>query len=193
MITITPIAHKKILEFIKNTDKPIKGLHVTAEVISPLKVNYRLSLILEGQERSEDIMINAEGFNVYIDARSADHLKGATLDYIEDMMNSGFKIDSPKKLTPQLMGPVAARIQELIDQRINPAISNHGGWVNLVDIKDTIVYVQLGGGCQGCGMVDVTLKQGIEVMIKEAVPEITQVLDVTDHAGGRNPYYQPSK
>ena len=74
-----------------------------------------------------------------------------------------------------------------------PAVSEHGGFVSLLDVKGDAAYIQLGGGCQGCGMVDVTLKQGIEVMIREAVPEIREIIDQTDHAGGNNPYYQPSK
>ncbi len=63
----------------------------------------------------------------------------------------------------------------------------------LLEVKDAVAYIQLGGGCQGCGMVDVTLKQGIEVRIREAVPAIREIVDSTDHAGGKNPYYQPSK
>ena len=72
-------------------------------------------------------------------------------------------------------------------------MANHGGHISLIDIKEDVVYVQLGGGCQGCGMADVTLKQGIETAIMEAVPEITAVYDVTDHANGENPYYQSSQ
>ncbi len=81
----------------------------------------------------------------------------------------------------------------MLDEEINPAVAQHGGWVNLLEVKDDVAYVQLGGGCQGCGMADVTLKQGIEVRIREAVPEISQIIDTTDHAGGKNPYYQPAK
>jgi Fe-S cluster biogenesis protein NfuA len=81
----------------------------------------------------------------------------------------------------------------VIDTKINPGVAMHGGYVTLLDVKDDIAYVALGGGCQGCGMANVTLKQGIEVIIREAVPEIHQVIDSTDHAGGTNPYYQPSK
>jgi Fe/S biogenesis protein NfuA len=80
-----------------------------------------------------------------------------------------------------------------LDSQINPAVARHGGFVQLMDVKDKTVYVLLGGGCQGCGMVDVTLKQGIEVLIKEALPEIEQVVDTTDHAGGTNPFYEPAK
>jgi Fe/S biogenesis protein NfuA len=85
------------------------------------------------------------------------------------------------------------KVQELIDSTINPAVAGHGGFVQLVDVKDKKVYIQMGGGCQGCGAADVTLKAGIERLIKEELPEIEEVLDSTDHASGTNPYYTPAK
>jgi Fe-S cluster biogenesis protein NfuA len=85
------------------------------------------------------------------------------------------------------------KIQRIIDEKINPAVASHGGYITLIDVKEHQVFVELGGGCQGCGMANVTLKQGIEVAIKEDMPHITEVLDVTDHGGGDNPYYKPSK
>jgi Fe/S biogenesis protein NfuA len=85
------------------------------------------------------------------------------------------------------------RVQELIDTSINPAVAGHGGYIELLDVKDNTVYLRMGGGCQGCGAADVTLKAGIERMIFEEVPEVTEVLDVTDHGSGSNPYYAPSK
>ena len=85
------------------------------------------------------------------------------------------------------------KVQELIDSSINPAVAGHGGWVELLDVKDNTVYLQMGGGCQGCGAADITLKSGIERLIKEEIPEITEVLDATDHASGSNPYYTPGK
>ena len=85
------------------------------------------------------------------------------------------------------------KVQELIDSTINPAVAGHGGFVQLVDVKDNKVYLQMGGGCQGCGAADVTLKAGIERLIKEELPEIEEVLDSTDHASGTNPYYTPAK
>src|SRR3984893_9024292 len=83
--------------------------------------------------------------------------------------------------------------EDLIENMINPAVAGHGGFVQLVDVKDNKVYLQMGGGCQGCGAADVTLKQGIERLIKEELPEIEEVLDATDHAAGTNPYYTPEK
>jgi Fe/S biogenesis protein NfuA len=85
------------------------------------------------------------------------------------------------------------RVQELIDNMINPAVAGHGGFVDLIDVKDNKVYLQMGGGCQGCGAADVTLKSGIERLIKEELPEVEEVLDTTDHASGQNPFYAPSK
>ncbi len=85
------------------------------------------------------------------------------------------------------------RVQELIDTMINPAVAGHGGYVDLVDVRDTTVYLQMGGGCQGCGAADITLKAGIERLIKEEIPEVAEVLDTTDHASGANPYYTAGK
>jgi len=86
-----------------------------------------------------------------------------------------------------------SKVQELVDTSINPAIAAHGGWVELLDVKDSVVYLQMGGGCQGCGAADITLKAGIERLIKEELPEITEVLDTTDHAAGENPFYTAGK
>jgi Fe/S biogenesis protein NfuA len=86
-----------------------------------------------------------------------------------------------------------SRVQELIDTMINPAVAGHGGYVELIDVQDSRVYLQMGGGCQGCGAADVTLKSGIERLIREELPEVTEVLDTTDHSSGTNPYYTAGK
>ena len=88
---------------------------------------------------------------------------------------------------------LATKVQELLDSTINPAVAGHGGFVQLIDVKDNKVYLQLGGGCQGCGAADITLKSGIERLIKEELPEVEEVLDTTDHGAGTNPYYVPGK
>ena len=88
---------------------------------------------------------------------------------------------------------IKEKIQNLLDTGINPAVAGHGGVVSLVDVKERMVYLQMGGGCQGCGMADVTLKQGIEAMIREEIPEVVDIIDVTDHAAGQNPHIAASK
>jgi len=89
--------------------------------------------------------------------------------------------------------PEVAAVLDLVEARINPAVAAHGGRIALMGVKEHVAYIRLEGGCQGCGMADVTLKQGVEAAIRRAVPSIRAVLDVTDHAEGRNPYYQPGK
>ena len=85
------------------------------------------------------------------------------------------------------------KVQYLLAHKINPGVAAHAGFVELIDVKDNNVYIRLGGGCQGCGAADFTLRQGIEAILRKEVPEILQVLDVTDHAAGMNPYYRPAK
>jgi Fe-S cluster biogenesis protein NfuA len=88
---------------------------------------------------------------------------------------------------------IREKVQAIIDEEINPQVAGHGGFISLLDVKGNVVYIRMGGGCQGCGMADVTLKQGIEKAIRAAIPEVGDILDATDHASGRNPYYAPSK
>jgi Fe/S biogenesis protein NfuA len=136
--------------------------------------------------REDDVTFDGGGFPVYTDPMSARQFKGATVDFVENVMTSGFRVFFP---SPSWDDPVAQAVQDVIDKQINPGVAGHGGKVALRGVEAGVAYISLGGGCQGCGMADVTLKQGIEVMIKEAVPEIRDIVDSTDHAGGTNPYY----
>jgi Fe-S cluster biogenesis protein NfuA len=85
------------------------------------------------------------------------------------------------------------KVQQVLDEQINPGVASHGGWVELLDVQDDTVFLRMGGGCQGCGAADVTLKMGIERLIREQVPQVREILDTTDHAAGQNPFYAPSK
>ena len=94
---------------------------------------------------------------------------------------------------PVLTGELAEKVQSVLESQINPAIASHGGKASLVGIEGQDVYLRLGGGCQGCGMAQVTLTQGIETALRDAVPEIGNIIDATDHASGNNPYFESSK
>src|SRR5438309_11500922 len=85
------------------------------------------------------------------------------------------------------------RVAELFDSQVNPMVARHGGRVELIDVPDAGVMLRMGGGCQGCGMADVTLRQGIEAMLQQAVPEVKGIVDITDHTAGSNPYFAASK
>ena len=112
---------------------------------------------------------------------------------IRDQINSGTPAVS-EEITKNLptSESLRERVQDVIDTAINPAVAAHGGVVNLLDVKNNTIYLEFGGGCQGCGMVSVTLKYGVERIIRERIPELGQILDTTDHAAGDNPYYAPS-
>jgi Fe-S cluster biogenesis protein NfuA len=105
---------------------------------------------------------------------------------------------TPKADTPVAAGPVDddvlyERVARLFDEQVNPMVARHGGRVELIDVQDAVVLLRLGGGCQGCGMADVTLRQGIEGMLSQFIPEVKGVEDITDHASGSNPYFAAAK
>ncbi len=187
---ITDLAREKVIEIIDAKGYSDLALRVGIQGRGPGGFQYQLQFVREDTATADDEVIDAGRFKVFIDSRSAPDLEGATLDFVEEVNERGFKIDNPN---PLWRDPLAMSVQQVLDTRINPAVAAHGGYVSLLDVKDQIAYIQLGGGCQGCGMVDVTLRQGIEVMIKEAIPEIAEIVDATDHAAGSNPYYQPAK
>ncbi|MCI0408210.1 MAG: iron-sulfur cluster assembly accessory protein [Acidobacteria bacterium] len=190
MLSISDSARKKFLSLLEAEAQQGQALRVAVKGRGPGGFRYELGFVGEEDKGAEDTVIDAGGLRVFIDPESAPKLQGATVDYVDGISESGFKIENPNS---EWADPKAAAVQQVIDTQINPAVAGHGGHVSLLDVKDDTAYIALGGGCQGCGMADVTLKHGIEAMIKEAVPEIRQIIDTTDHAGGTNPYYQPSK
>ncbi len=117
-----------------------------------------------------------------IGAKIREHLRSDAPAVSEEFVSSMPSEDELRK-----------KVQRLLEREINPALGMHGGWVELIDVKKNSVYLRLGGGCQGCGAADMTLKQGIEKSIRELIPEVGEILDTTDHAAGRNPYYQPRR
>ena len=198
-------AREKVQEFMEGAeDRENLALRVNIAGQGTEGFEYEFFLDVLKNARPNDIIVKVEGGLVAIlDAASAPHLDGATVHWKETPSGAGFDVDNPNPVpdvplqpeTPQanLTTPLAQRVQKVIEAKINPGVASHGGSVELMDIQGDKAFIRLGGGCQGCGMVDVTLKQGIEVMIREEVPEIAHVIDTTDHAGGNNPYYQPSK
>ena len=108
------------------------------------------------------------------------------MDLDPAITGGGLRIDNPNE---GWQDPLARAVQEVIDRQINPGVGSHGGVVTLVDVRDGTAYMRFGGGCQGCAAVDVTLKQGVETTIRNAVPSIQAIVDVTDHDAGVNPYY----
>ncbi len=190
LLAVTAAARDKI-KAIQN-DKGLTDHAIRLRIHDLAGRRYNLQFVEQAERSPEDRVVEADGVLIYLDALSVPKAEGATLDYVEDLRGSGFKLENPTQ--PALAAnSLAARVQELIDERVSPAVAQHGGNVALLDVSGDRVYLEFGGGCQGCGMVDVTLKQGIAKMLKEEIPEIAEVLDTTDHAAGTNPYFQPTE
>jgi Fe/S biogenesis protein NfuA len=152
----------------------------------PKGFQYDLQLVNKSEGKQDDIALEIDGMAVLVDLKSKIYLEGTTIDYKETLMGGGFSFENPN---PLWMDELSQAVAEIIADEVNPAVASHGGHVDLVGVDENKAIISFGGGCQGCGMADVTLKKGVEVMIKEKVPEITEVIDVTDHAAGKNPFY----
>lgn len=191
MVTFTDGAKAHVVAFLAEESEP---LSVRIEVLdsSPLAPRYDLSLIEASEREPGDQIYALEGFDVVVPRSSVDLLEGATVDWVESMQGSGFKVENPN-IVPigegVASGPVADRVKHVIEMQVNPAIASHGGSVTLVEVRDDVVYLEMMGGCQGCGMAAVTLAQGIRRIIMEGVPEVRDIVDVTNHDAGVNPYY----
>lgn len=164
---------------------------------------YDLYFQASADATDSDWVDQRDGLTVVVPGRSADKMRGSLLDLGRDA-DGGMVIQNPNSpprqaspamtgAPPDLSGDVAQRVAQVLDVQINPAIAAHGGRADLVAVEEETAYLRLSGGCAGCGMAAVTLSEGIEVAIREAVPEITRIVDVTDHAAGTNPYYEPAK
>ena len=157
---------------------------------------YELTFIPVEDAGEEDSLTRHGDLPVVVVADSISRLEGATIQ----IRDGGLAIDNPNSPIPRIAagaaateGPVAERVAVVIEEQINPAIASHGGFAELVAVDDDTAYLRLGGGCVGCGLAQVTLTQGIVVAITNAVPEIQNVVDVTDHTSGTDPYYESAK
>ena len=202
VITVTDAAREKALQF-RSRDPNADQLALWLEVTGVKAGKYEYNMYLQFLDRAEpgDAVHHHDDLPIVIPEASIDALRGATLDRTGDLETGGIFVDNPNSPSPavgsrppaDLSGEVPQRVLQVLDQQINPSIASHGGRAELVAVEDDTVYLRLSGGCQGCGMASVTLNQGIEVALREAVPEVAKVVDVTDHASGSNPYYESAK
>ena len=163
--------------------------------------SYNLSLRHTADAGPNDVIEQHEGLSIVIPADSVDKLRGSIIDLIGDLDTGGLIVENPNSPSPavddlppmDVSGSLSERVTQVLAQQINPGIALHGGKAELAGIEGTTAYLRLSGGCQGCGLAGVTLKRGVEVSIMRSVPEITDVVDVTDHASGTNPYFEPSE
>ena len=190
---VTEGALEMLAKAVSSGESDDGAVRLVARQSGAIRFRYQMSLETAADAKEDDSVLEMDGVTLRADPESAKHLDGVKLDYVDEGEGgAGFKFHNPRE-EKGWDDPVAQRFQEILDDEINPQIASHGGYIDLVDYKDGKAYVTMGGGCQGCGMAKVTLSQGIETAITNAVPEIERVVDVTDHASGENPYYQAAK
>jgi len=211
LMTVTPQALRKVQE-IRAGEPDGDKLALWLEISGAAAGEYTYDVYFDVVDAAtaEDTVIHHDDLTIVIPSESVGRLTGATLGMSRDLLNPGLSVTNPNRPAPppspspavgaaaappvgDLSGDVAQRILQVLERQINPSIASHGGRADLVAVEDETAYLRLSGGCQGCGMASVTLGQGIEVAIKDNVPEITNVVDVTDHAQGANPYYEAAK
>lgn len=195
VFTVTPEAIARILELREAEEEP-SSLALRVEITGTNGVEYAYDLSFDPVADADDAdaVYQQGGLPVIVPAGSIEQLTGATLD-IPASGGPGLVLRNPNRPDPlsgkhlELTGTVAEQVEQLLKEQINPALAAHGGFAELKGVEGDKVYVTMGGGCQGCAVSAMTLRDGIARSIKEAIPEITDVIDTTDHDSGENPYY----
>ncbi|HAF89131.1 MAG: NifU family protein [SAR324 cluster bacterium] len=183
-LTITDSARKQINNELQSAEE-LKGVQVLVEPTSPLKANYRIELVKSPLESS--IQFEVDGVKVFSEHKNASFLEGTIIEINEE---GELEARNPQLSISKLSGSLEDQIQLTLDEQVNPMLAAHGGNVILEGIKDSAAYLRFGGGCQGCSMIDTTVKQGVEVMLKETIPELVGVFDITDHSEGESPFFK---
>lgn len=197
VLIVTDAARTTVLDIrSKEDDAELLGLRVEVTGASGVDYTYDLSLEPVAEAADDDHVHERDGLTVIVPAASVSALTGATLDIPATAGQGGLVIRNPNRPNPlgelgqlELTGDAAEKVRILLAERINPALAAHGGFAELVGVEDDKAFVTMGGGCQGCAMSAATLREGITKAILEAVPEIAEVVDTTDHEQGTNPYY----
>jgi len=194
MIEITPTAQDYFKRLLEQQDESGCGLRIGVVDAGTPRAGCDLQFCPAGQQQPTDHSVTFDGFGLFVDADSVPWLEDAVIDFETGATGGQLTIRAPniKGSMPGADAPLAERVAWVLETEVNPGLAGHGGMVALETITDQCeVVLRFGGGCHGCGMADVTLKDGIETTLKAHFPEISSVVDATDHSTGRNPYYAP--
>lgn len=201
IVEVTDVALEKVLEIRGDEDEPeTLGLRIEIIGVNGSDFTYDLAFESLDETKPDDIITEIGTLSVVVPADSVDRLRGSVLDLPSMEAQGGLVLrnpnrpDSPDPLTDladlELTGTLSEKVTELLEKAVNPALAAHGGFASLAGVDDdNRVFVYMGGGCQGCSLSAATLQEGIQRAIKEALPEVTDVIDATDHDAGENPFY----
>ena len=193
MVNITDSAQEYLAELLKKQD--VEGIAVRIFILDAgtPRAETCISFCRPGEEKADDEVKQYEAFKAFMDQHSIPFLEDAVVDFQKDSMGGQLTIKAPNSRMPKLSedSPLEDRVNYVLYNEVNPGLAAHGGHVTLEEIfEKSIAILRFGGGCQGCGMVDVTLKDGVEKSLLSQIPQLTEVRDVTDHSVKENAYYQ---
>lgn len=193
-ITVTPSAQEYLVDLLAKQDNEGMGVRIFVERPGTPHAECCMAYCSSGEEVPTDTKLELDGFNAFIDADSVPFLEDAVIDYAKDRMGGQLTFRAPKSKVPQIdeNASVEQKVNYILYSEINPQLAAHGGNVQLIGLveDDTVAVLKFGGGCQGCGMVDVTLKEGIEKTLLEKIPQLKRVTDDTDHSVTENAYFK---
>ena len=192
MVTITESAQKYLKELLDKQDAEGMGIRMFVSNPGTPQAETCIAYCHPGEEEAGDERVDYTGFHAFFEGRSLPFLQDAKVDYAADQMGGQLTIRAPNSKMPQVTedSPIEDKINYVLYNEINPGLAAHGGQVELLEFTDDgYAVLKFGGGCQGCSAVDLTLKQGVEKTLKEKLPEIQGVRDLTDHSDTRNAYY----
>lgn len=202
VLNITPNARDKILRVRDQEDHPEElALWVEVDGIAQGAFRHAMRIAPVAEAVDDHVVQHHDDLSIVFPKDDVDKLQGATITVEGDPKYGAVAVSNPNKPASPAMadiptdveGDVAQKVAYVLENSVNPSIAAHGGRAELVGVEDDTAYLRLSGGCQGCGMAKVTLTQGIEVAIQDAVPEIKNIVDVTDHEAGDNPYFESAK
>jgi Fe/S biogenesis protein NfuA len=191
MIQISESAQSHFRRLIEREALPGLGVRLSALHPGTPRADVRLEFAEPGDLQGDEWAVDCEGFTLWLDAGSVQYLDGAEIDYAQQATGGQLQIRAPriKGVAPDASASLVERVHWVVEQEINPQLAQHKGHVSVREVTaEGVVVLGFGGGCHGCGMADVTLKQGIEKTLLEKVPGVTAVRDATDHASGTAPY-----
>ena len=193
MVSITESAQQYLVELLAKQN--VEGIAVRVFILDAgtPRAETCISFCRPGEEKQDDEVQQYEGFKAFIDLPSIPFLEDAVVDFQQDTMGGQLTIKAPNSRMPRIdeNSSLEDRVNYVLYNEINPGLAAHGGMVTLEEIHaDSIAVLRFGGGCQGCGMVDLTLKDGVEKTLLQQIPQLTEVRDVTDHSVKENAYYR---
>jgi len=189
-IEITPSAEQYLADLLAKQNCEGIGIRIFVSDPGTPKAETCISYCRPGDEHEGDEVVELKSFRAYLEKRSLPFLEDAKVDYAENRFGGQLTIRAPNSRLPKVTpdSPLEDKVNYVLQTEVNPNLAAHGGHVSLEDIVDGVAVLQFGGGCQGCGMVDLTLKEGVEKTLLAQIPELKGVRDVTDHTDTSNAY-----